>query len=136
MGTRHDDPVAPLRPDEVEVRLLADGELVRAVPALATELALRGDFDLDTVSDFGIAVTEACVAAVANADADDTLVCRLTVSHRRVEVSATVRLRVGDSPRVGSLTLRLLRALTDSVDVWTSIRGDARLFHIHLAKSR
>jgi hypothetical protein len=39
--------------------MLADGDLVRTVPALATELALRGDFDLDTVSDFGVAVTEA-----------------------------------------------------------------------------
>jgi hypothetical protein len=64
------------------------------------------------------------------------LVCRLTASRRRVEVSTTVRLRVGGSPRVGSSTLRLLRALADSVDLWTSVRGDARLFHVHLAKSR
>jgi hypothetical protein len=85
----------------------------------AVELALRGDFDLDTVSDFGIAGAEACAAVVANAEANETLLCRFTTSQRHVEINATVRLRTDRAPRVDPLTLRhtlILNALLPCPD--------------------
>jgi serine/threonine-protein kinase RsbW len=126
-----------LRPNEVEVRMLASRERVPGVRALAADMAMREDFDLDAISDLRLAVEEACATVLANAEPDSTLVCRLLVSTKLLEINASATLRPGLEPEVGSLSLRILRTLADSVDYWTTnTNGGRRQFHVQLTKSQ
>jgi len=126
-----------LRPNEVEVRMLASRERVPGVRALAADMAMREDFDLDAISDLRLAVEEACATVLANAEPDSTLVCRLLVSTKLLEINASAALRPGLEPEVGSLSLRILRTLADSVDYWTTnTNGGGRQFHVQLIKSQ
>lgn len=124
-----------LRPHEVEVRMLADKDQVPVIRALAADLAIRQDLDLDTVDDLRLAVEEACAAVTACADQDDVLVCRLMVTSTVVEITASVRVPTGRQPVVGPFSLRILRTLSDTVDFWTTGSGAQRYFHARLTKS-
>ncbi|HEX3591158.1 MAG TPA: ATP-binding protein [Pseudonocardiaceae bacterium] len=126
---------APLRPHEVEVRMLAAGQSVPGIRALAADMAMHEDFDLDAISDVRLAVEEACATVLANADPAGLLVCRVLVSATDLEISAFVTLADGREPSVGPLSLRILRTLSDSVDYWTSTADGRRLFHVALTKS-
>ncbi|HEX4702532.1 MAG TPA: ATP-binding protein [Pseudonocardiaceae bacterium] len=127
---------APLRPNEVEVRMLATGERVPGVRALAADMAMREDFDLDAIADLRLAVEEACATVLANAEPDSTMVCRLLVSTELLEINTSATLRPGLQPSVGSMSLRILRTLADTVDTWTSTSNGRRLFHVQLTKSQ
>lgn len=138
MDERLEDPldVTPLRPHEVEIRMLATVDQVTAVRGLAADLARRADYDLDTIEDVRLAVEEACASIVANAARDGVLICRLLISSSAVEVSAMVPLPDGRRPTVGPFSLRVLRTLADSVDFWTTGNGDdVRRFHVQFTKS-
>lgn len=122
----------PLGPYEVEVRMLADKVHVPGVRALASDMAIRQDFDLDTVEDLRLALEEACATLVANADEHGMLVCRLLISPSAVEISASVPMADGQLPVVGPFSLRILRVLSDSVDFWTTWKGNQRHFLVQL----
>jgi len=125
-----------LRANEVEVRMLASRERVPGVRALAADMAMREDFDLDAISDLRLAVEEACATVLANAEPESTLICRLLVSTDLLEINASATLRSGPDPEVGSMSLRILRTLADSVDCWTSTTNGQRQFHVQLTKSQ
>jgi serine/threonine-protein kinase RsbW len=125
-----------LRANEVEVRMLASRERVPGVRALAADMAMREDFDLDAISDLRLAVEEACATVLANAEPKGTLVCRLLVSTDLLEINASATLRNGADPEVGSMSLRILRTLADSVDCWTSTSNGERQFHVQLTKAQ
>jgi len=125
---------AALRPNEVEVRMLASRERVPGVRALAADMAMREDFDLDAISDLRLAVEEACATVLANAEPESTLVCRLLVSTKLLEINASATLRNGKEPEVGALSLRILHTLVDSVDYGTITTHGERLFHVQLVK--
>jgi serine/threonine-protein kinase RsbW len=126
---------AQLRPYEVEVRMLARTDLVPGIRALAADMAMREDYDLDAIADLRLAVEEACATVLANADTDSMLVCRLLITAVQVEVSAFVSLPDGREPAVGPLSLRILRTLSDTVDYWISRTEGRRLFHVQLIRS-
>jgi serine/threonine-protein kinase RsbW len=123
---------AHLRPGEIEIRTLASDNHVSGIRALAADLAMRADFDLDTISDLRLAVEEACATVLANADPNGMLVCRLLVSAARLEITAHVRLPAVGEPAVEPFSLRILRTLADTVDYWTSGSADGRLFNVQL----
>lgn len=125
-----------LRANEVEVRMLASRERVPGVRALAADMAMREDFDLDAISDLRLAVEEACATVLTNAEPEGTLVCRLLVSADLLEINASATLRNGADPEVGSMSLRILRTLADSVDCWTSTSNGQRQFHVQLTKAQ
>ncbi len=131
----HDPDEAPLRPHEVEVRMLARGDQVRGIRALAADLAMHEDFDLDAISDLRLAVEEACATVLANADPDSMLVCRLLVTAAELDITAFVTVADGVDPSVGALSLRILRTLSDSVDYWTTKFGSRRRFHVQLTRA-
>jgi serine/threonine-protein kinase RsbW len=132
----HTPETAPLRPNEVEVRMLANGDRVPGVRALAADMAMREDFDLDAIADLRLAVEEACATVLANAEPHTTMVCRLLVSAELLEISTSATLRYGEEPAVGLMSLRILRTLADTVDYWTSTANGERLFHVQLTKSQ
>jgi serine/threonine-protein kinase RsbW len=125
-----------LRPNEVEIRMLARMDRVPAFRAMAADMAMREDYDLDAIADLRLAVEEACATVLANSDPSSVLVCRLLVSATEYEVSAQVALTSSREPSVGPLSLRILRTLSDSVDYWTSNVDGQRLFHVQLNKTR
>jgi serine/threonine-protein kinase RsbW len=99
-------------------------------------MAMREDFDLDAIADLRLAVEEACATVLANAAPESTLVCRLLVSTDLLEINASATLRSGPDPEVGSMSLRILRTLADSVDCWTSTSNGQRQFHVQLTKAQ
>lgn len=137
MNNRLDPPSckAPLGQHEVEVRMLARADRVPGIRALAADMAIRQDFDLDSVGDLRLAVEEACAALLANADQEGTLVCRLLIGPSGAEIAAWVPIAEGRQPAVGPLSLVILRALSDTVDFWTTNDDDRRLFHVQLARA-
>jgi serine/threonine-protein kinase RsbW len=126
---------APLRPNEVEIRMLANGDQVPGIRALAADMAMHEDFDLDDISDLRLAVEEACATVLANADPDSMLVCRLFVTAAELDITAFVTVADGLEPTVGPLSLRILRTLSDSVDYWTTKFGGRRRFHVQLTRA-
>ncbi len=123
-----------LRPDEIEVRTLADRARLPSLRALASDMAMRQDYDLDSIGAIRLAVEEVCTTVVCNTDRDRLLVCRLLISSTNVEIIASVPIPEGQQPVVQPLNLRILRGLADSVDIWTTDDG-ARQLHVWLAKS-
>jgi serine/threonine-protein kinase RsbW len=99
-------------------------------------MAMREDFDLDAIADLRLAVEEACATVLANAEPDSTMICRLLVSTELLEINTSATLRPGLQPSVGSMSLRILRTLADTVDTWTSTSNGRRLFHVQLTKSQ
>lgn len=116
--------------------MLAAGARLSSVRALAADVALREDFDLDAVSDLRLAVDEACATVLARAKPDGTLVCRLLVTPRVVEISATAPSDDGRPPAVDSMGWLMLRTLTDAAHCWTTESDGVRLIHVRIVKIR
>lgn len=131
----HSDGMA-LRPNEIEVRMLANRQRVPGIRALAADMAMREDFDLDSIADLRLAVEEACSTVLANAEPEGDLVCRLLVSTKLLEINTSAMLANGRDPEIGALSLRILRTLADSVDYWTTDTEDGRRFHVQFTKSQ
>jgi serine/threonine-protein kinase RsbW len=126
--------ITGLRPNEIELRMLAHRERVPAIRALATDMAMRADHDLDSIGTLRLMVEEVCITLLANAGQDSVLVFRLRVSPSGVEITASVPTPDGQPPTVRPLNLRILRAMSDSVDFWTT-GEEPRQFHVQLTKS-
>lgn len=123
-----------LEADEIEVRMLPRANLLPGIRAMAAEMAMRADHDLDSISDLRLAVEEACATMAANADPERTLTCRMLVGPSRTEIIMYVTLP-GRRPAVSALALRLLRTLCDTVDYWTSVENAHELLHVHLIRT-
>jgi serine/threonine-protein kinase RsbW len=127
--------IEELRAGEVEVRMRVDGVRVATVRAIAADLAIREDFDLDALADIRLAVDEACATVLAKAKPDGLLICRLLVTPAQVEVRATAATDNGEPPRGDSLGWHMLQVLTDSARCWiTGADGDRHL-HVEFTKS-
>lgn len=124
-----------LRAGEVEVRMRVDGVRVATVRAIASDLAIREDFDLDTLADIRLAVDESCATVLAKARPDGLLVCRLLVTPERVQVRATAATDNGELPGGESLGWHMLQVLTDSARCWTTEEDGSRHMHVEFTKS-
>jgi serine/threonine-protein kinase RsbW len=125
-----------LRPGEVEVRMLVGDVRVATVRAIAADIAIREDFDLDAIGDLQLAVDEACATVLAKGKPDGLLVCRLLVTPDQVEVKATAATDNGYPPSQESLGWYMLQVLTDSARCWTTAVGEERRIHVRFTKSR
>lgn len=133
-GRREGRPTAhDLRPDEVEVRSLAGSRTLPGIRAIAAELALRADQNLDAVGDLRLAVEELCSSMARNADPDQTMTTRLRVTPDRAEIRVDVPLPQR-KPVVSPMSLRILRVLCDSVDYWTEDVDDRTVFRAHVVR--
>ena len=118
---------------QLELRVDADPFWLSSLRALITDLAIRADFDLDSVADLTLAVDEACAALIGAAAPHDTLICRFAVSVDLITVSAT--LPTGwraDRPSLPTDTFgwRVIRPLADDVE----LMDDAGVLGIRLTK--
>ena len=108
------------RPERLELRVPTSPTQLPAVRAMAGDLAMRMDFDLDAVEDLRLAVDEACatLASVALADAPLTVV--FEVARDGLQIDAWVPTAAGvDVPRDG-FGWAVLHTLVDTVEAGPS----------------
>jgi serine/threonine-protein kinase RsbW len=126
---------AELRPHEVELRMVAGMARISTVRAVAADVAMREDFDLDAVSDLRLAVDEACTTVLTTAKPDGMLVCRLMIARDGVEISASAETLDGRPPPKDTLGWHMLQVLVDSVECWTTTdQQGERTMHVRITK--
>jgi serine/threonine-protein kinase RsbW len=116
---------------EIEVRMRVADARVATVRAIAADIAIHEDFDLDSLADLKLAVDEACATVLAKARPDGLLVCRLLVTAERVEMRATASTDNGQPPGNEALGWHMLQVLTDSARCWVTGAGDEDR-HMHV----
>jgi serine/threonine-protein kinase RsbW len=112
------------RADRLELRVPTTATQLPAVRAMAGDLAMRMDYDLDAVEDLRLAVDEACatLAAIASGDAPLTVVFETTRAGLHIEAwVATVDGQ--DVPRDG-FGWAVLATLVDTVDARPSTQAE------------
>lgn len=105
---------------QLELRVDADPFWMSALRALITDIAIRADFDLDSVADLTLAVDEACAVLIGAAAPHDTLVCRFAVAVDRITVTATLPATWNRERRTvptDTFGWRVIRTLTDDVEL-------------------
>lgn len=101
----------------VEVRVAATPLHLPSVRAVAADLAMRQDFDLDSISDLRMAVDEVCSALIRIAAPGSVLSCRFLVEPGQITVTARAFTPDGERPNEDSFGWWVLRSLTDDVTV-------------------
>jgi serine/threonine-protein kinase RsbW len=116
---------------EIEVRMRVADARVATVRAIAADIAIHEDFDLDSLADLKLAVDEACATVLAKARPDGLLVCRLLITTERVEMRATAATDNGQPPGNEALGWHMLQVLTDTARCWITGGGDEDR-HLHV----
>lgn len=114
--------------DDIEVRLGANLVHLPVVRAIAMNIAMRADFDVDAISDLELAVDEACSSLITRALPDSILACRFTIGPDEIVFTASVTSHEDTPPSTSTFGWRVLTTLTDSVVGWVE-PGD-QLFHV------
>lgn len=122
----------------VELRMAADPTQLSIVRAVAADIAMRQDFDLDSIEDLKLAVDETCSTLITMAAPEAVLSCHFVVSDdAAVQVAAHVESAKSAPPDRESFGWRVLTALVDSVSTWVEppANGDGtHVIHIDLVK--
>ncbi len=104
------------RAERLELRVPTTPTQLPAVRAMAGDLAMRMDYDLDAVEDLRLAVDEACATLAAIAAGDAPLTVVFETSRAGLHIHAWVPTAEGaDVPRDG-FGWAVLHTLVDSVD--------------------
>jgi serine/threonine-protein kinase RsbW len=127
-------------PDEIELRIGAVLTNLPIIRSLASSIAMRADFDLDSIADLKLAVDEACSTLITQGAPDATLRCGFTVTRDEIRFVVTVASTSDKQPSTDSFGWRVLTTLTDHTASWverdTQNGGERHLVHIELAKRR
>lgn len=119
----------------VELRMAADPTQLSIVRAVAADIAMRQDFDLDSIEDLKLAVDETCSTLITLAAPDAVLSCHFAVDAAgAVQVSARVATKSSAGPDEGSFGWRVLTALVDAVHTRVE-ETEGFVVHIDLVKS-
>jgi serine/threonine-protein kinase RsbW len=132
-GSEHDSLATDDAGSDIELTLPADPVHVPVARALAADLAVRLDYDLDEVSDLRMAVDEACAELVAKAAAPGRLRCVFRADDQALRVSVSATTKDGTVPGQNTFGWRVLTALVDEVTTWAS---EGNVVHIQLVKHR
>jgi serine/threonine-protein kinase RsbW len=101
----------------VEVRTPASAALIPTIRAVASDLAARADFDLDSIADLRMAVDEACATLVDVAAPAAELRCRFLVHSERIVVHAEVQTGPDVTVSTDTFGWRVLQTLADEVSM-------------------
>nr|WP_042193345.1 ATP-binding protein [Kibdelosporangium sp. MJ126-NF4]CEL20714.1 Serine-protein kinase RsbW [Kibdelosporangium sp. MJ126-NF4]CTQ89627.1 Serine-protein kinase RsbW (EC 2.7.11.1) [Kibdelosporangium sp. MJ126-NF4] len=105
--------------DEIEVRVAADAAQLPMLRAITSAVAMRQDYDLDSIADLKMAVDEACSMLVLRAIAGSILTVRFAPKNE-VRVVATALSDSDDWPDSGAFSWHVLSTLTDSLEAGVS----------------
>ena len=104
------------RAERLELRVPTSPTQLPAVRAMAGDLAMRTDFDLDAVEDLRLAVDEACATLASIATGDEPLTVVFEASRESLRIEAWVPTAAGvDVPRDG-FGWAVLQTLVDTVE--------------------
>jgi serine/threonine-protein kinase RsbW len=104
------------RAERLELRVPTTATQLPAVRAMAGDLAMRMDYDLDSVEDLRLAVDEACAILAAIGEADSPLTVVFETTRAGLHIDAWVPTAEGtDVPRDG-FGWAVLQTLVDNVD--------------------
>ena len=133
--SRTDYEVAVTQLSGVELRMAADPTQLSIMRAVAADIAMRQDFDLDSIEDLKLAVDETCSTLITLAAQDAVLSCHFAVDDRgAVHVAAKISAKSAAGPDEASFGWRVLTALVDSVQTRVE-ESEGFLVHINLVKS-
>src|SRR2546430_11280392 len=100
-------------PEGIELKLGARLEYLPVIRSLAANLAIRADFDLDSIADLRLAVDEACSTLITLASSGSALLCRFVVHQDRIRFTGMVRATGSVEPSRDSFGWRVLTTLTE-----------------------
>lgn len=122
--------------DDVEVRLDARLEQLPLVRSVAVNIAMRADFDVDSISDLELAVDESCSVLITRARPGSTLACRFTLADDEIVFRAEVASPEPTPPSTSTFGWRVLSTLTDRVRCWVDGQDAHRVLYLELVKRR
>lgn len=103
----------------IELRTRAIPIAIPTIRTVGADLAMRADFDLDSIDDVRLAVDEACTALVRLASRNAALNCTFAILVDRIELNAQVQTTdPAGLPPTNSFGWRVLQTLTDGVGAW------------------
>jgi serine/threonine-protein kinase RsbW len=120
-------------PDQVTVRLPAEGAYLSVLRTATAGLAARLDFTLDEIEDLRIAVDEACAMLLSQAVPGASLECAFTLGPDVMTIAVTAACLAPQQPASDTFAWTVLTALAGSVD---SRVGPGDLLTIVLRKTR
>ena len=108
------------RAERLELRVPTTPTQLPAVRAMAGDLAMRMDYDLDSVEDLRLAVDEACAILAALGDDGEPLTVVFETSRQGLHIAAWVPAAEGTSVPRDGFGWAVLQTLVDSVDAGPS----------------
>jgi serine/threonine-protein kinase RsbW len=112
------------RAERLELRVPTTPTQLPAVRAMAADLALRMDYDLDAVEDLRLAVDEACATLATVAVAEQPLTVVFQTSRRGLHIDAWVPAAEGAELPTEGFGWAVLQALVDEVDGRRATQAD------------
>lgn len=114
----------------VEMRTAATARHLSSIRAVAADLAMRLDYDLDSVADLRLAVDEACSTLVQLAMPDSWLHCRFTADDDELRVLVSVRSTDGAGPSTATFSWQVLHTLAEQAS--SEVRRDGERFMVSI----
>jgi serine/threonine-protein kinase RsbW len=104
------------RAERLELRVPSTATQLPAVRAMAGDLAMRMDYDLDSVEDLRLAVDEACAILAAVGQGDEPLTVVFETTRAGLHIEAWVPTQEGTSVPRDGFGWAVLQTLVDAVD--------------------
>jgi serine/threonine-protein kinase RsbW len=108
------------RAERLELRLPTTATQLPAVRAMAGDLAMRMDYDLDSVEDLRLAVDEACAILAAIGERDEPLTVVFETTRTGLHIEAWVPAAEGTTVPRDGFGWAVLQTLADAVDAGPS----------------
>jgi serine/threonine-protein kinase RsbW len=112
------------RPERLELRVPTTATQLPAVRAMAGDLAMRMDYDLDAVEDLRLAVDEACATLSTIADGDAPLTVVFETTRTGLHIDAWVPTADGTDVPTDGFGWAVLAALVDAVEGRRATQAD------------
>ena len=123
-------------PDGIELRIGAKLEQLPIIRSLAATVAIRADFDLDSIADLKLAVDEACSTLITRAIPGSALTCTFTLRDNEIRFVGMATSASHAEPRRDSFGWRVLTTLTDEASSWVERNESGHQVHIEIIKRK
>ena len=123
-------------PDGIELRIAAKLEQLPIIRSLAATVAIRADFDLDSIADLKLAVDEACSTLITRAIPGSALTCRFILRDNEIRFTGMATSAIETEPKRDSFGWRVLTTLTDQANSWVHRNESGHVVHIEIVKRK
>ena len=123
-------------PEGIELRIGARLEQLPIIRSLAATVAIRADFDLDSIADLKLAVDEACSTLITRALPGSALTCTFILRGNEIRFVGSTMSANRTEPRRDSFGWRVLTTLTDEANSWVVGSGSEHHVHIEIIKRK